>query len=228
MNRLTCLQTLIKQRKFNRYLEIGVANGQIFFNVNCTVKMAVDPDFMLDNWRILGKIFVNPYNVFNRYFNKTSDDFFREDAPRLYSKKKGQIALIDGMHEFAFALRDVENSLRNMTDDGVIILHDCNPLTSEAACSFVEWKARGFKGDWSGDVWKTVLYLRACRPDLTTFVLDCDYGIGVVTKKPSEALSISKEDIDKFTFDDFSAHREKWLNLKPADYFYEYFGLKKQ
>lgn len=227
MDRLLCIKSLMKKKKLKNYLEIGVSNGHILFRVKSDFKIAVDPAFFFDSARKIGKTFLNPYNLFNKYFRKPSDDFFGQDAPRVFEKKKVQLALIDGMHVYEFALRDVENTLGYMAEDGVIIMHDCNPQNKQAACSFEEWKARDYKGAWNGDVWKTILHLRSLRSDLTAFVLDCDHGLGIITKKKNEnALHFSKEDIEKLTYDDFNANRNKWLDLKPAEYFYEYFGLK--
>jgi len=142
MNRLTVLKALMQQKNLRNYLEIGVFNGHIFFRIRSSFKIAVDPDFAFDNSRKAGKIFLNPYNFYNRYFQKTSDDFFAQDAPEVFAQKKVELSLIDGMHEYEFALRDVENTLRYADENVVIILHDCNPQAKEEACSFEEWKAR--------------------------------------------------------------------------------------
>jgi hypothetical protein len=227
MDRLLILQTLMKQKRLNNYLEIGVFNGHIFFKVKSNFKIAVDPDFRFDFIRKTGKVLLNPYNVYNNYIQKTSDDFFAQDAPRLLSKKKLDIALIDGMHEYAFALRDVENTLRYMNDDAIIIMHDCNPQTKESACSFAEWKSKEFAGVWNGDVWKVIVHLRSLRNDVTAFVLDCDHGLGIITKKKSQdMLPFKQHDIDNFTYEDFNNNRQQWLNLKPENYFYDFFGVK--
>ncbi len=227
MNRLEIVQMLLRQRKRNNYLEIGVFNGHIFFRIRSTFKLAVDPDFRFDKIRKTGKTILNPYNLYNQYFQKTSDDFFSQDAPTVLAEKKIDVALVDGMHDYDFALRDAENTLRYLSDDGVIVMHDCNPQTREAACSFAEWNARSFTGTWNGDVWKAILHLRSTRNDINVFVLDCDHGLGIVTrKKPASMLSYTPEAINNFTYEDFNANREKWLNLKPPNYFYEYFGLK--
>jgi hypothetical protein len=227
MNRLPLIKSLIQQKKLKNYLEIGVFNGHVFFRVNSRFKIAVDPGFAFDSSRKLGKIIVNPYNLFNRYFKKTSDDFFAEDATTVFSQKKIQLALVDGMHEYGFALRDVENTLQYLSDDGVIIMHDCNPQTREEAGSFEEWRKKG-TGQWNGDVWKTILHLRSLRNDINVFVLDCDQGLGIVTKnKPENTLSFSEQQIKNFTYEDFNANRKSWLNLKPAAYVYDYFDLKR-
>jgi len=228
MNRGKVVFTIMKQKKLSNYLEIGVLNGHIFFKVQSRFKIAVDPEFRFDALRKMGKLLVNPYNIFNKYFKKTSDDFFKEDAPEILSDKKLDIALIDGMHEYSFALNDVENSLKYLSENGVIIMHDCNPQKKADAASFEEWKARNFTKTWNGDVWRTVLHLRSFRDDINIFTLDCDHGLGIITwGKPDNKLNYTLQQIKQFTFEDFDQNRESWINLKPAEYFFDYFNLAK-
>jgi len=216
----------MQKKHLKNYLEIGVFNGHIFFRIKSTFKLAVDPYFRFDTSRKIGKAVINPYNLFNQYFEKTSDDFFSQDAPKLFSGKKIDIALIDGMHEYNFVLRDIENTVRYMQDDAVIIIHDCNPQSREAAVSPEEWEARGGNDTWNGNVWKSIVHLRSLRSDLTSFVLDCDYGLGIVVKKKNQnPLGFSKTQIDSFSYEDLAANREKWLDLRPASFAYEFFGL---
>lgn len=226
MDRISIINELMSKKKLTNYLEIGVFNGRVFFRVKSTFKIAVDPSFAFDALRKAGKFFINPYNLFNRYIEKKSDDFFAEDAPELFANKKCNLSLIDGMHEYQFALRDAENVLKYLSEDGVIIMHDCNPITKEEACTFEEWKAKGFKGQWNGDVWKTIMHLRTFRDDINVFVLDCDQGLGIITKqKPESRLSFSQDDINRLTYEDFDKNRTGWLNLKPASYYKDYFKL---
>ena len=106
-------------------------------------------------------------------------------------------------------------------------MHDCNPATKEAARTYEEWKAMGSTGQWNGDVWKAIVHLRSFRNDIDVFVLDCDYGLGIITKrKPENNLSFSLQQIKSFMYEDFNANRAPWINLKQADYSYEYFKLK--
>lgn len=108
MNRVELIQSLMKQKCLANYLEIGVFNGHVLFRIKSTFKIAVDPEFTFDAVRKIGKTFINPYNLFNKYFSKTSDDFFKEDAQDIFAQKKVEIALVDGMHEYEYALRDVK------------------------------------------------------------------------------------------------------------------------
>jgi hypothetical protein len=223
MDRLSILKALIKKKKLKNYLEIGVLNGHIFFRIRSRFKIAIDPEFTFNTSRKMGKLFLNPYNFYNQYFPIKSDDFFAAEAPRVLAEKKIELALIDGMHEYEYALRDVENTLKYGADNIVIIMHDCNPPSSEATVSFAAYDARNRQGVWNGDVWKVILHLRSLRSDVSAFVLDCDHGLGVIIKKPNQKmLPYTQEEISRFTYEDLAAHRKEWLDLRPADYFDEF------
>lgn len=227
VDRLRVVQTLMEKFDLKNYLEIGVHAAHIFFKVKSTFKVAVDPEFRFSKWKQITRTFTNPYNIYNRYFEKTSDAFFAEDAPRLFKDKPIQLAFIDGMHEYAFALRDIENSVKYLTDDGVIVLHDCNPATKEAEVSFEAWKQRNYVGSWNGDVWKSILHIRATRKDLTAFVLDTDEGVGVITKRPdNNPLQLTPQQISALTYADLEKNRKEYLNLQSWDYLYKYFNLE--
>ena len=222
MDRLDVIQALMRQKNLKNYLEIGVENGHIFFRIKSTFKVAVDPKFLFDFSRRLGKSLINPYNFNNQYFEKTSDAFFAQDAQRVFTAKKLQLALVDGTHEYQFALRDVENTFNYMQENGVILMHNCNPQLAGTAGHFED----GETGEWNGDVWRTIIHLRSQRPDLTAFVLDIDQGLGIVTRqKPDTMLDFTPAQIQSLTYDELTQNREEWLNLKPVAYFYEYFGL---
>ena len=224
MDRLEVIQRLIDKRNFSIYLEIGVSTGWVFFKIKCKKKIAVDPEFRF-NWKgRLGETFKNIYNVSAVFFKKTSDEFFSQDAHDVLKTGKLDIVLIDGMHEFHHALNDVLNSLEYLSENGVIIMHDCNPKTPEAAVSFEEWRKRDFTGDWLGDVWKCIPYLKECRPDLDVFVADCDLGLGVITKRSGVPIPEpqSKERFKNLSFNELNCDRQNILNLKPESHLYEF------
>ena len=227
MNRLKVISTLMKQKSLKNYLEIGVHNGHILFRIKSNFKIAIDPKFTFDTARKIGKTIINPFNICNQYFEKTSDDFFANDAQKTIGTKKIEISLIDGMHQYDYALRDIENTLKYLSDNGVIVIHDCNPQTKAASGTWDEWQSRNEEGFWNGDVWKAIVHLRSTRKDINVFVLDCDHGLGIVTKtKPENDLAFTPQEIEKMQYEDLDANRKQYLNLKPTDYFFEYFGVK--
>lgn len=224
MDRSEVIQYLINKKHYKRYLEIGVFNGEVFFKIKVRLKFAVDPVFRFVREEKLKRMYMNSSNILARYFAKISDDFFKNDAPRLFSKKKIDICFIDGMHEYDFVKNDVLNTLKYLNEDGVIILHDCNPLTAEAEVSYSAWEKRGFTGEWNGDVWKMILYLRSLRDDVNVFTLDTDQGLGIITKgRPGTILNFTEQQIRELNFIDFDSNRNEWLNLKPESFLMETF-----
>jgi hypothetical protein len=57
MNRKKVIQTLMKEKKLSRYLEIGVFTGHIFFMIKSRFKIAVDPCFQFNPLKKSGKLF---------------------------------------------------------------------------------------------------------------------------------------------------------------------------
>jgi hypothetical protein len=224
MDRLQVIQYLINKKKYKQYLEIGVFNGDVFFKTKVSRKFAVDPLFRFVKETKFKMIFKNVSNLNAKYFTKTSDEFFKDDAPGLFFKKKIDICFIDGMHEYDYVLRDVSSSLNYLDENGVIILHDCNPLIAEAEVSFEDWKNRNYSGEWNGNVWKIILHLKSMRDDVNVFTLDTDQGLGIITKGiPKSKLNYTEDQIRQFTFKDIDANRKEWLSLKPESYLLEFF-----
>jgi hypothetical protein len=163
------------------------------------------------------------------YFETTSDDFFANKSAFL-AERPIDVALIDGLHTYEQVVRDVEHTLPYLKDDGVIFLHDCNPAIeligrrAETWDDFVaQQKGPLVIGIWSGDVWKSIVYLRSTRRDLKIAVLKCDTGVGVVRKGPPESrLAYSPEQIEALTYSDLAADRKRLLNLKSPRYLDEF------
>lgn len=81
----------------------------------------------------------------------------------------------------------------------------------------------GWTNEWCGDVWKAVCHLRSLRENIHVFVLDTDYGLGIITKgEPENRLNLLDEQIADLTWADFEKNREHYLNLKPVGYFQKF------
>lgn len=226
LDRIKIVQRLIKVTGAENYLEIGVNNGRCFLRVKAARKMAVDPAFRIPPGRKFKYFLKNISNFNNQYFEQTSDDFFSSQAA-LLQQHKPQVVFVDGLHTYEQALRDVLNSLAFLDEGGVVLMHDCNPLTATAACpanSIEDAKASSdYQGVWNGDVWKAVVHLRALHSNLEVFVLDCDHGIGVVRKGSARnSLNFSEEEIQKMSYKDLEANRKTLLDLKPPEYFEQF------
>lgn len=228
MNRMFVIQEIVKKTLAKVYLEIGVHEGECFLNINAPRKIAVDPQMLISPQKKRKYYFRKFHNIFNQYHEMTSDDFFKEKHNFLH-KKRLDVVFIDGLHTYKQSLADVDNALRYLNDGGVIIMHDCNPPSEAAAHpahSHEHVKSLnlpGFTGEWCGDVWKTIVHLRSSRSDLSIFVLNCDYGLGVIMKRqPKGLLKYTISEIEKLSYKDLDKNREYLLNLKKQEYLEEF------
>jgi hypothetical protein len=225
MLRTDVIQALLNKRKRPAYLEIGVQSGRNFFAVKNVYKTAVDPKFTFSFRDRLRWVLRNPSNLFAKYYQVTSNKYFEI----VDMSKKKDVVFIDGLHTYAQSLMDVINSLNVLEENGVIVMHDCNPPHKIAAypAQTIEEAARANATDWTyewcGDVWKTICFLRSTRSDLRVFVLDTDYGLGIITRmKADECLGLSPEQIDAMTYDDLEKNRVELLGLKHKEYFFDF------
>jgi hypothetical protein len=224
MNRLDIVQTVVDRRMAQNYLEIGVKKGKVFLKVRARKKLAVDPVLKISLKRKIRACLTNPYNLFNEYYELTSDDFFARHAGRLSSLKGIDVVFIDGLHTYGQTWKDVSHSLKHLSPEGVIVMHDCYPAT-EAQAAPAESRehaaaihAASRSDNWSGDVWKTIVRLRTERPDLKICVMDCDHGVGIIQRgAPDDMLDLNVTDIEAYTYADLAKDRIKLLNLKHPD-----------
>jgi glycosyltransferase involved in cell wall biosynthesis len=259
-SRYNVVQSALNRTGAKTYLEIGVDSGDSFINVHARRKIGVDPlpslnlindmlnNSLIEHFRITRasnagltelRFDVKPMTSLARldeaeatqFYYMNSDRFFEEHAPTLFREEKISVAFIDGLHTYAQAYRDVLNVLEHLEDDGIIVMHDCNPPTEASAHPADSWEAAskmnlpGWCGLWCGDVWKTIVHLRATRDDLNIFVLDCDFGVGVISKgKPENRLDLSPNEIGALTFNDLHRRRRAMINLKPQTYLDHFLG----
>lgn len=183
MKRSDIINYYIKKNHYSSYLEIGYYDGINFSLIECAEKYAVDP---------------NPITPCSHIM--TSDDFFNANA------KTFDIIFIDGLHHSEQVKRDIENSLSVLTKNGIIICHDMNP--TDELMQRVPMQT----GVWTGDCWKAFVLLRNEKRLLSTYVIDIDCGLGIISKSSiySKPLVLNANDI---TYDNFAKNKTQWLNL---------------
>lgn len=189
-NRTDLLNHLIKRYSLQSYLEIGLQNvSQNFDKINCEYKVSVDPD---PNAKAA--------------FCMTSDEFFNTGFYRLYvndaSETKFDLIFIDGLHTAEQVKKDFENSLKILSANGFIVIHDCNPQKEEHTIVPRPTKT----GHWNGDVYKFACQLAINWLSFKT--VDIDNGCGVFI---SNTQDYSLGDIPAWS--DFDNNRKRFLNL---------------
>jgi len=181
------INALIKARNYETYLELG-ATGRVD-----------NPQHNYDQIEVLHKTSVDKKGRVN--FRMTTDEFFRQiTAYHLYD-----IIFIDAQHWKECVDRDIANSLEHLKQDGVIVVHDCNPLDSRATVETIA-------GGWNGDVWKSIVELRCTRNHLEIYTVDADWGCAVIQRgwqEMYEEAPVSK----CLTWYYFIHHRTELLNL---------------
>jgi hypothetical protein len=203
---LAALHAWLKPRT---YLETGVASGKtIVLAAPGTRAVGVDPQPKI--------AFPLGQNV--TIVPTTSDAFFaRPDASALLGGPL-ELAFIDGMHHFEYALRDFAGAERLADPRATIVLHDCYPLdrvTAERTRSTVFW---------TGDCWRVVLALKKYRPELMIATIGtAPSGLVLVRHlDPSSRLLAERMDeiVAEFLAVDYGvleADKAGMLNLVPND-----------
>lgn len=162
--RTEIINYFIKNRSYESYLEIGVADGQNFNAIDCKHKTGVDPDT---------KAKASVFMTSDQFFKKNY--FFRAD-----------LIFIDGLHIATQVYKDIMNSLDCLKDGGMILLHDMVPSSQAAQ------QVPRIQGEWTGDCWMAFVWLRATREDLSMFTINTDYGVGVIMKGKQDLLEIKE------------------------------------
>ena len=121
---------------------------------------------------------------------------------------KWNVIFIDGWHISNQVERDIINSLNHLSDDGYIVLHDCNP--PELYFAREDYVVDGRGDSWNGTVWKVIYKLRATRPDLFVCTVDTDYGVGIVTRGQQICCDFNNP---FFEYREFEKNKKEHLNL---------------
>lgn len=205
------LQRVHQLLKPRTYVEIGVETGaSIRLAAPETLALGIDPQAVIAS--------PLPPNV--RIVRQTSDEFFaRDDVAAQLGGLPVDLAFIDGMHHFEFALRDFMNLERRCAPGATILIHDCFPhdrATAERERHFTFW---------SGDIWRLILLLKKYRPDLAIHTIAAPpTGLGVV-RNLNPASRFIADNLQRL-YDEFLAldyaylekDRAGKLNLFPNDW----------
>lgn len=196
MKRTNIINTLIQKYGYQSYLEVGTQDPTSNFNlINAECKVSIDP-FPRGEVTFVG----------------TSNEYFKS----IDENAKFDIIFIDGLHHSEQVLKDIENSLNHLSDNGTIVCHDCLP-TSER---MQERDDHG--GEWTGDTWKAIAELRVERIDLDIKVVDTDYGCGIIrrgTNIPYEPYGNYK------TYSYFTSNRNHLMNVITSQQFLEWINI---
>lgn len=176
--RFQLLNALIEERAIKSYLEIGCCTDDCFNQVHCAQRVGVDPNS-------------------GGTLRMTSDQFFAVNV------QKFDLIFIDGLHEAWQVDRDIVNALNCLLPNGIVVMHDCNPLFD------VRTLVPRVSETWNGDVWRSFVQARS-RLDLDCAVGRFDHGCGVIIPRrnsdPIEPVSASE-----LVWTNLCKNRTRWL-----------------
>ena len=99
------------------------------------------------------------------------------------------------------------NSLKCLNEKGIILFHDCFPLTYyDQACPRAQRK-------WNGDVWKAIVHSRT-YDHADTYTCVADHGIGIIFKRKNmNRLIIEEKNFKKLKFKHYYNNHKKFMNI---------------
>jgi methyltransferase family protein len=202
MERHEFLKALHRSVHPRNYLEIGVDTGASL-TFSRVPSIAIDPEFQLET-----EIRTELYLV-----RETSDRFFARQNPlrflrggrnpwrnlrhnrpllgRLAGRPTIDLAFVDGMHLFEFALRDFMNIERHSSAATVMVFDDMLPRNVTEAARDRKTSA------WTGDVYKLAAVLRAYRPDLIVTLVDTTPTGVLVVLAPDHTSTVLPDHYDE-------------------------------
>jgi len=144
------------------YLELGLYDGHTFSLVANFVPNCVGVDIKdLRNDKKRG-----------RFYQMTTDAFFEQN------KENYNIIFIDADHSFESVKKDFENSLKILTQYGIIFLHDTDPMMAK-------YLAPGY----CNDCYKITDYITLNHPELEMVTLPCtEAGLTIVKRKKDKRV----------------------------------------
>ena len=185
-NHTQLLNALALKHNLNKYLEIGVYNKANNYNkIICKNKVGVDPD--VNDSEIRGM---------------TSDDYFKE----VLGKVEFDLIFIDGLHHADQVQRDFENSLKCLSDNGFIVIHDVLPENEAGTIVPRETK------QWWGDVYKWAM--RVCDYiNIGYKTCNIDNGCMIIWKEQGFTGADNYKAVKLYNWNDYKSFGYKLMNV---------------
>lgn len=174
------INEIINKNNYKNYLELGFGNGTNFNKIKVDSKVSVDVNGEAD-------------------FNEGDLEFFNQN------EKEFDCVFIDSDHIAEHVRKVIIESLKVLSKDGCIILHDTLPKNKEM--QIVPRK----QTSWTGDVWRAAVGLKESYPDMRIETYRADYGLTVVYP---EGKKVRKHfENMEMTYEEFNENKVELLNI---------------
>ena len=210
------VNAVVERLPSSRYLEIGVARGTTFFQVNANYKVAVDPRFRFDPRE-------RDDHPHETYHPISSDNYF---AQAIGNNESFDLIFLDGLHTYAQTLRDFLSSMALAHQRTLWLIDDTVPTSAIAADPDLQrvrqvrsQLGQGEDQTWMGDVFKVVAFIDSFLPQFTCLTTE-NHGQTFVLPIPRpEVLPRfnSLEAIDRLDYLDAVLLRQTLLTPRPME-----------
>jgi len=132
---------------------------------------------------------------------------------------KFDLICLDPFHEYYESSNDLLLVTSFLTDNGILVCHDCSPQNKEQSTSHY------IQGNWCGVTYCAFIDFAYNNPEWFYAVLNKDFGLGIISKKEIRFVSnklnkdiqkkfidIIKNNIDD-AYDYFKTHSKEIINL---------------
>lgn len=171
-NHTQLIQAIIDKYSLKSYLEIGVNNPyNNFHKIKCKEKIGIEPCLEKSDGSNIGYTLLK--NTSDSFFE--TNLFYKEQNPAF--KTDFDIVFIDGDHTAEQVKKDFENSLKCLSDNGFIIVHDILPEIQETTKVPRETRC------WHGTVYEWAMTART-YDDIAFVTYNIDEGCMVIRKQP--------------------------------------------
>ena len=185
------INNLIKDLQLQSYLELGISKGWCWEEVELNNKVGVE---------------INPEIGDSRIVKSTTDDYFLN----LDHNKKFDIVFIDADHQRDQVFKDFTNSYNSLSENGLILMHDVNPL-----CEF-DTRPTGL--GTSFQFWIDLVNTHESAVKLFIGIPNhCEGSIGIYFKNKKQFIPELIK-CDNYSFDYFDQNRVKYVNNVESSY----------
>lgn len=125
------------------------------------------------------------------------------------------VVFVDPYHDRSTTLIDLEQGLELLSRNGVLVVHDCEPIRKKMA------GAQFVPGEWVGQTYLGFLDFVAAHDELDFCVVDTHWGVGIVWRRADDgparfapvpgALEIAAIEYDRW--EAYRRHRGRLLRL---------------
>jgi len=181
MNKQQIINYLIRKYNLKSYLEISTPTTSFVYpEIICDEKTIVC--YGINQPKLREDIEINELSL-DEYKNMKFD-------------KKFDIIFVDPYHSFNQSYYDIELAYSLLSENGFIVVHDCYTTIRYLLNPDYQY------GAWCGETYKAFLNFNINHPEYLLFIVDCDFGCGIISKnkKRRKLYNIKLDDItlDKF------------------------------